>query len=241
MRILVGTHHKTGTVWMQKTFRQIAKTLGLDFVNLLRDPPPYRGDVLFHPHSGFDDTITAGDFRGLHLVRDPRDIAISALRYHRDSKELWLHEPRDEFGGVTYQEKLNSLSQDEQFLFDLRGSTSDTLRQILAWRYDDPRFFEATYEQLITDQRGEYFASIMRHLGFDSLSVAASTAVFLRCSIAGKPLPADHRHIRSGRPEQWKRGWRRWHGERFIEAFGDCLIRLRYEPDDGWVERLPLR
>ena len=157
MRILVGTHHKTGTVWMQKTFRQIAKTLGLDFVNLLRDPPPYCGEVLFHPHSGFDDTITAGDFRGLHLVRDPRDIAISALRYHRDLKELWLHEPRDEFGGVTYQEKLNSLSPDEQFLFDLHGSTSDTLRQILAWRYDDPRFFEATYEQLITDQRGEYF------------------------------------------------------------------------------------
>jgi hypothetical protein len=194
---------------------------------------------LFHPHSQFPPDLLAGGFRGLHVIRDPRDIAISAMRYHRDSAERWLHVPREEFGGQTYQQKLNSLSPDDQFAFELAHQTQATVRQLLAWRYGQQEYFEARYEDLMDDRSGLLFGRILRHLGFDTFAASLGMTVFVRKSIAGKAVPAMHPHIRSGEKAQWKKAYRRWHGERFVETLGDCLIVLGYEKDNSWVDRLP--
>jgi hypothetical protein len=237
--ILVGTHHKTGTVWMQRTFRRIAEAIRRTFIDLSRNMPISPGGILFHMHSEFPAEVLATGFRGLHVIRDPRDIVISGLRYHRDAREPWLHTAVPQFGGLSYQEKLNSLSPDDQFVFELEHSARRTLGGILAWRYDDKRFFEARYEALHADRSGTLFATIAGHLQFNPVEAAAAIAVFTRTTIAGKPVPPGHPHIRSGEPAQWRRSWRRWQGERFLAVHGDCLVRLRYESDDGWLDDLP--
>jgi len=185
--------------------------------------------------------LLGSDIRGVHIIRDPRDAAISALRYHKDSAEKWLHIPDEQFGGLTYQQKLNSLSPDEQFLFNLQNRTASDFGKMLVWRYDDPRFFEARYEDLADDRDGRVFGKILSFLGLPAVSAMEGVLIFKRLSIFGKPTPQNHPHIRSGKPRQWPDFFTRWHGEKFVEIFGDCLIRLGYEEDNSWVKRLPAK
>jgi hypothetical protein len=222
---------------MHGVFTELANRLGLTLqVGRGFDPAT---DIFFEVHSKFPDELLSIDFRGLHLIRDPRDVVLSATRYHLDSTEKWLHVPDGRFGGLTYQQRIGGLEPRDQFLFEMQGMSNLTIRGMAAWRYDDPRFFEARYEDLIEDQGPDLFAAVLSFLGFDGLETEAGVEIFRRWSMAGKQIPSGHPHIRSAAKQQWKTAYRRWHGERFIDAFGDCLIVLGYEADHSWVNDLP--
>ena len=237
--ILIGTHHKTGTIWMHGTFLRFAEATGLRLSALSNrgEAPP--ANIYFGHHSQFPLEMLRGVFRGLHVIRDPRDIVLSGLHYHRKSDEAWLHFPRPKFGGLSYQQKLNSIDPDDRFAFELKNAALWTIEELLMWRYDNPAFHEARYEDLIVDTEGAYFGRVLRFLGFDEAEIRLGTQIFLEMSIFGKTPKGDDPHVRSGRKGQWKEVYRRRHGKLFVEVFGDCLIRLGYEPDNGWVERLP--
>ena len=87
--LLVGTHHKTGTVWMQKIFRDLAVRLGMEYRARKAASPSNRaenaGSIFFSDDSVFSEDALAGRFSGLHLIRDPRDIIISGAYYHMSS------------------------------------------------------------------------------------------------------------------------------------------------------------
>lgn len=237
--ILVGTHHKTGTVWMHDTFQRIVLATGLRLSALSGRGEAAPADILMAHHSQFTPHMLNGRYRGLHVIRDPRDIIISSLFYHLKSDEPWLHFPRPRLGGLTYQQKLSGLDPDERFAFEIRNAAAWTIEELLLWRYDNPAFHEARYEDLIVDREGRYFATILEFLGFEEAEVQLGRRVFLETSIFGKTPKPDDPHIRSGRVGQWKQFYRRHHGQLFIEVFRDCLIRLGYEADHTWVERMP--
>jgi hypothetical protein len=66
-----------------------------------------------------------------HVVRDPRDIAISAADYHVRSKEPWLLVPQTQFGGMTYQERIAAYDQlDDRVLFEIEHSSAATVHEI---------------------------------------------------------------------------------------------------------------
>ena len=237
--ILVGTHHKTGTIWMHDVFQRIALATGRQVSVLGGRGEAAPADIYIAHHSQFPAQMLQGRIRGLHVIRDPRDIVISGLFYHRKSDEEWLHSVRSNFGGLTYQQKLNSLDPDDQFAFELRNAGLWTIEELLMWRYDNPSFHETRYEALITDIEGHRFETILRFLGFDEAETRLGTQIFRDVSIFGKPPKADGLHIRSGKVAQWKDFYRQRHGRLFVEIFRDCLIRLGYEPDNTWVDRLP--
>ena len=196
--------------------------------------------IYFAPHSKFPGDLLAQNFRGLHLIRDPRDVVLSGLHYHKKSGEKWLHVRSEEYRGLTYQQKLNSLDPDDQIVLEMQRTARAAVREMTEWHYDDPRFFEARYEDLIEDASGEKFGRILAFLGLRGSVAVQGVAVFRQVSLfPGKPIPQNHSHIRSGRSGQWRTDFRRRHGERFVEILGDCLIRLGYEPDNDWVRRLP--
>jgi hypothetical protein len=232
--VLVGVHHKTGTKWMRYIFRVLSATLK-------QSGAPNR--VRFEVRSRFKEEDLAQDFRGFHLIRDPRDIVLSGLHYHKKADERWLLAPQERFGGLNYQQKLNSIADEEgQFLFELQHQGKETVfDELLAWRYDDPRFYEARYEQLVVDAKAAKFTQILMFLGFEGRLLNLGIELFLgTVLVPGTEIPKDHVHVRDGRPEQWRTAYRRWHGERFVEVMGDALIRLGYERDNSWVERLPV-
>jgi len=103
------SHHKCGTVWMQSILSKVASRYGMR-------------SQIYRRHSQFNPTaeIVVNDssvhidglsnFRGSHMIRDPRDVAVSAYHYHLWTKEAWARVPRERFGGKSFHDHLNSLN-----------------------------------------------------------------------------------------------------------------------------------
>lgn len=111
---------------------------------------------------------------------------------------------------------------------------------MVEWNYNDNRFFEARYEDLIGDSGSALFGKILEFLGIVGPDAERSLEAFRVNSLRTYDFsqPGDA-HVRSGLPRQWRSEFRRRHGRRFIETCGDCLIQLGYEKDHSWVEALP--
>jgi len=246
--IVVATHHKTGTVWMDGVFKAIASDLGVRLVNhkadagrldvLLREP-----FILFSDDSDFRDiphVLEREDVRILHLIRDPRDILISAMHYHRRAREGWLHEPAPRYLGMTYQQALRGQrSRFQQFVFEMENSTACTLQDIRAWRYDRPNCHEARYEDLREDFSTAYWRSIMAFLGLDAAEQDLAARRFWQNSLFGALPRLGNRHVRSGTVGQWRREFTVRLGYAFSERFPGLLQELKYEADPRWILTLP--
>jgi hypothetical protein len=238
-RILVGTHHKAGTVWLLSVFRRISRQFGLTFCRGAAPTPPQDFDVFFRCDSHFDLGQVQAPYRGLHIIRDPRDMIVSGCFYHQQSKEEWLHIKQDRFGGLTYQEKINSYqSLDDQILFEMEHVGQQCIQQILAWDFDDPAFFEVQYEDLISDEQLVLFHSIFAFLGFPGKAMPQVLKIAFENSVFSGTLKRTT-HIRSGKKRQWEEHFNAHHRARFLEIFGDALQRLGYENSDAWADETP--
>ena len=234
-KILVGTHHKTGTVWMFYIFRMICWKFKLKFVEVKDETYPQTFDLLFQSHSRFPFDQLDSEYRGIHLIRDPRDIIISGCFYHQKSNEAWLLKPQKRFNGLSFQEKMNSYhSLDDQLLFEMEHTARSTMREIMNWDYQNPRFLDIKYEDLIQDKNLFLFHEIFTFLGFpsesipDALNIAYNNSLF-----SGNLGPSLHR--RSGKAGQWEQYFKPVHKTRFLELFGDALITLGYEQNHDWA------
>lgn len=243
--ICVGTHHKTGTLWMRWVFRKLAGELGLPFLTgtglrALGDLPEDRRAVLCNWSSKFSARLLdRDDVRVLHMIRDPRDVLLSGMAFHRRAgpeHEAFLHRPRADLGGRTYQEHLNALPDiSARLLFEMRETHAQTLAQMLAWDYGRDNSAEATYEVLIRDFRGHVFSEILHFLGFSRSEVRLGTEIFLKHSLFGdmqhaleNPRQFDV-HIASGLPARWKTELPRDVAEVYAAEYGPALVTLGYE------------
>jgi hypothetical protein len=245
--VVVATHHKTGTVWMSTVFKAISKGLGSPFIDfwlhydrldqLLK--PPF---VLFNHDSLFlqySDVLARHDVRVIHLIRDPRDVLISAMHYHKTSAEAWLQQPAPGHGGIGYQRKLTSLATPfEQYLFELENATSSIIEDMLDWQYDHANCLEVRYEDLRLDHRLALWSQVVNFLGFDETEQDLCKDCFWKHSLFGGAAGVNLRHARSGDVAQWKRSFTPELAHAFVERFPDALQVLGYEPDDRWIERL---
>lgn len=251
-RILcVGTHHKTGTSWMQGVFFNLGKALDIPVIRVpvpreWRQKVPAEGRVIVvNWRARFHASLLANDeARFFHLIRDPRDVLLSGAHYHEttDGKyEKFLYYPRDELGGKTYQEYIRSLpSREEKLAFEMGGKHAETMAQMRRWDYANPRSFEVRYEDLIVDDDCAIFSEALRFFGFSDDEVAIGAKVFHENSLfgeKGKELRARD-HVKSGKPAQWISKLPRSVAELYLQRHGDDLIKLGYETDKGWLDRL---
>lgn len=234
-QILIGTHHKTGTVWIFSIFQEIANLYKLKIHHYLDTRDPTLFDILLNDQSKFNLKLLKKTYKGIHIIRDPRDIIISGTFYHQKSKESWLHIPSVKFGGMTYQEKINSLSSlDEQILFEMEHSSKKTISSILKWNYNNENFFELKYEHLIEDKSMNLFKEIFCFLGFPQATIPIITDIAYNGSLfSGQVSKTDH--IRSGKINQYKKYFKNIHAEKFQNLFGDALIMLGYEKNSNWI------
>ena len=253
--ICVVTHHKTGTRWLRTVFKKIGRELGLPLPHM-RDLNEI-GQREFLTGTPGIISITNGEVPGflqnvdhvtiLHMIRDPRDVLISGARYHlrhqpaKRSPEKFLHRPRPELDGKSYQQKLQSLPNYEaQLMFEMRWKHLHTMQQLRAWDYSDPRCIEWRYEDLIADEQTDLFADALAQAGYHGDALSRMRRIFWENSLFGGLADPSSRvaHIDSGIVLRWRRELPLTVAESYLSFHGDDLIALGYEPDKRWLDHL---
>lgn len=242
----MGTFHKTGTVLFRGVLHQ-AKAEGLltpwlFFRRERKIPEPRYWSVAFDRNAvRLLDSIEPDPDKARYVfcIRDPRDVIVSAAYYHCRSKEPWLHIPRDEFDGLTYQEKINSLPDAQaRFVFEMTNQDAEfrnrcangVISAMLRVPQDVPSVYVTRMETLVEDTELVEYRRIFDHLCFEGkkrdrlLEIAHANSLFSK-----KPEKADH--VRSGgRAAQYKSEFSNETMAMYLELFPDAAARLGY-PD----------
>jgi hypothetical protein len=225
--VLVATHHKTGTVWMRQLFQLIARRLNWPFVRLADyqavDTRALRArSPAHHPVSGW------------HLLRDPRDVLISGANYHGWSDEPWLHQPRENLAGRTYQEALRALSFADAVRFEMDRSTGQAIRDMLAFDRRDGCFRDIRYEMLLEDETGAAAEPVLAGLGFTGDTLATALAAYRDQHPHGprRERPRLLGHVQNLDPAQWRYMYDPPLLASFEHAFPQAAAKLGYPPSD---------
>jgi hypothetical protein len=231
---IVATHHKVGTVLMKEIFTQIAREFGYEFHDYSQLPDPEaasKADIIFDHSSKFSGlNLTAFEnLKGIHLLRDPRMVIVSAAFYHQHARETWLLTPRQSLDGMSYQQKINSLPNDEaRFEFEMRNSASGTIRDMHSFMaVPRPWCRTIKLETLMTDIELVTYKGLFEFLGFSNSDVNKCVAIAHRNSVFHPEFKS--RHVRSRRADDWRSYFTPRLETLFRESFGDLPEYLGYE------------
>lgn len=230
-------YHKVGTAWFIRVLRAISRHYGLRFQRCIQSELNRDTDIFMEYMSRIDETKLP-QYVGSHMIRDPRDIIVSAYFYHLWTEEKWAHIPRHSLNNLTYQEYLNSLDSDVGLLAEMEGTSKEVIDEMSQWNYNNPNFFEFKYEEIINDEEAIFY-KIFEFYKFSPKAInnclkIAEQFSFKNQAKRKKGVVKQKSHLRSGRPEQWKELFKPHHKQRFKELFGDVLIDLGYETNNDW-------
>ncbi len=217
-------HHKVGTLWLTRVLGAVADDFGMRFLAGEQSELGPEVDVFLQDHSRID-TAALRPFRGSHMVRDPRDVVVSAYFYHLQTDEAWCHVPHAEYGGRTYQAHLRSLDRAAGLMTELERCAHTVVRDMVEFREGVEGFHEVRYEDLFREE-GATFRRLFEHYGFRPEAVERSVARAQRFSIGrmrGRTV-----HVRSGRPGQWREHFTPRHEDAFQRLTDDAVRRLGY-------------
>lgn len=230
-QLLVGTYHKVLTVFFLNIFKEFARFTGRTITSGQGHDLDYGCDVLRNTHSDFQWDKVAPGAAGLHVIRDPRDLIVSAANYHVRSAEPWLHLPREIFGGRSYQEAISALPNlEDRLIFEMDHSSGRVIETMLAWDYQRPGFAELHYEELVAPGGDRVFADAVEGLPITRLEKSALVRLFRFYSIGGSGSKGL-KHIRNPASGQWRSAFTPRALEHFHNRFPGGLEKLGYSAE----------
>lgn len=162
-------HHKCATQWIKGLLWQLCRDLDLNF-HTTPNAKLFQNDVwtFVRQHDVHVlactnatptccDALRKGPHRGFHVIRDPRDILVSAYFSHLNSH------PTDTWPALTeHREKLRSVSQEAGLMMEM-DFLSGVFQAMERWDYDQPDILELKMESLIQSPY-ETMAEALKHL-----------------------------------------------------------------------------
>jgi hypothetical protein len=143
--ILLGTHHKSGTVLLAKVFRIAAKVF---------EVPRHKNNYtacarLFETHARgicIDEHVNANSMREwlrpqqpfIHAVRHPLEMCVSAYIYHKQGAEPWLLKPLQDFGGVSLMQHYKTVDPTEGVRFECRRMVTELVESAILYNRTQP-------------------------------------------------------------------------------------------------------
>ena len=162
-------HHKCASTWIWQIIADICRDAGWTHRLLLDPLTPYsrgpltdhyeqvsgediqnyvdrhRVDFLSHIAARQEDVALLNPHRGFHVIRDPRDIIVSAYFSHRFSH------PVDNVPHMAkHRERLNRVPLEEGLFLEMEYSSQE-LQDLAEWDYEQPHILEIKMEELVTN------------------------------------------------------------------------------------------
>lgn len=232
-RRFVATHHKAMTTYFTAVLRPLAFATRAKFESLAFSAPQPETDIFLSAH-GKVDLKDLRPYRGIHVMRDPRDMIVSGYHYHKWTYEKWVHRPDDE--GLTYQEKLNSVDKATGLFMEIDHFVFMYRELLENWDMDDPDMLEVQFEAISGGNREKVYREMFEFLGYEGeqLGIAVDLMRLFeakrRTGRNAKSGDARHRHIRSGRSEQWREELGEQHLAYMEAQLGSVLRKFGYPP-----------
>jgi len=162
-------HHRCATTWLDGIFGAIARELRLRYASyhaswmfaddLRAHVDRHRLDCIAYTNADYRHVAGLAPYRGFHVIRDPRDVAVSCYFSHRYSHPL-----RDDWPELAERRaRLARLSQAEGLLSEIEA-LDGMFACLRGWRYDDPDILELRMEALIADPY-QHLLRVCRFLG----------------------------------------------------------------------------
>jgi hypothetical protein len=250
-------HHKCASVWIHAILNEVCKELSkkIEYVHspkqFNRDLKNFieenRIDFLTYANADIEFVSQLENFKGFHVIRDPRDIAVSSYfsHLHSHSTDNWA-------ALVKHREKLQNLQKSEGLFLDIEFITPG-FKRLEKWNYTLPNVMEVKMEELTQDPYNK-FVEIFDFLGIIDKKTSWLPIKLKPGKIASKKLAkilrkkrfsvlsggrkpgkenAKH-HFRKGVPGDWVNHFNEDHKKYFKKKFNPLLIKLGYEKDDNW-------
>ena len=261
------SHHKCATRWVNGVLRHVCRHLGLKH-KVVWQPEMFNGNLpnfvsqnqikfLAYTNANYQYVRQLPHICGFHVVRDPRDICVSAYFSHLNSHET-DHWPEL----AQHRQTLQRLPKDEGLLLDM-DFVAPYMADMVSWDYQNPHFIQIRMEEL-TNNPYQQFAIIFRFLGLldeQPLTIGRRTRYALSRRLYGSQnqLPVEKllwiiwqndfskksggrssgqedttKHYRKGTVGDWRNHFKPAHIAHFKQRYNPLLLKLGYEQVEDW-------
>lgn len=245
-------HHKSGTRYIGLIFEEYCDQVGIDFheinnpkwfgYDIEKKLPDSRPICAKYMNANYRYVENIENLRAFHVIRDPRDLAVSAYfsHLHSHSTQSWpeLAEHRDKLRALDFDDGLLAdMDFTDQLMTD--GFPIAVFAAMDQWNYDDPRILELRFEDFVLDPLG-YFARAFAFIGLidpadkahnERLERLVQDYSFKRMSGGRERGEADDQHhYRHGVPGEWRTRLKPVHLRWFEERYPALLARFEGAP-----------
>ena len=256
--VFLVTYHKVATVLIRKVMVEVAEKIGWRYSStmVVAKDIPKKTDIFHVIHgTGSEDFFSSGK-RGIRIIRDPRDVIVSGFLYHQRCSEKWcvnsdFSDPDHPFpqvpwpldgvdlaikekyvaslDGLSYQEKIRSLSRREGLIFEMDGFAKIPIDEMISWK-DRDSVLTIKMEDLIGDFDAQ-FEKIFRWFGIDDGDLASCLEIAITNDMnrMSHEQIASNLHISTGKLRKWEEYFTPEVSKAYEERFVGAHTKLGYE------------